>query len=148
MRLRLSSNIVSVTNNLTKKTSRIRVKLAQTPMRIARLAQANLRMQMLPNKWSGHVYNNILAHQLSETTAVVTSSIEGIYLDSMRTHAVKLTPRNLLWYWAYSKGNENVRKVADRQGWLTVRAHPFINTALQKTYQEVGTILKDSIKTD
>ena len=148
MRLRLSSNIVSVTNNLTKKTSRIRLNLAQTPMRIARLAQANLRMQMLPNKWSGHVYNNILAHQLSETTAVVTTAIEGLYLNRDSQQRVKLTPRNILWYWAYSKGNENVRKVADRQGWLTVRGHPFIDIALEKTYRQVGTILKDSIKTD
>jgi hypothetical protein len=146
MLFKSTNNIISVRDRLNGQVLKIQAKLRLTPMRIARLAQVNLRQQMLPNMWLGHVYNNILSHQLNETTAVVTSSIEGIYLDRMRTHAVRLTPRNLLWFWAYSKGNERVRKVADRQGWLTVKAHPFINTALHKTYDEVGTILSESIK--
>lgn len=146
MHLFARSNIVEVTNNLEKKTSRIRTRLANLPYRLARMAQANLRQQMLPNKWTGYVYNNLLAHSLNDTTAIVTSVIEGIYLDRMKPHYVKLTPRRLIWFWAYSKGNEKVRKVADRQGSLWVKPHPFINTALKKTFDEAGKTIKDSIK--
>ncbi len=146
MPFKSTNNIAQVRDRINGQILKIQAKVRLVPMRIARLAQSNLKQQMLPNNWLGHVYNHILSHQLNETTAVVTTAIEGIYLDRMRTHAVKLTPRNLLWYWAYSKGNERVRNVADKQGWLTVRAHPFINTALHKTYDDMGTILSESIK--
>ena len=146
MRLFARSNIIEVTNNLDKKTTRIRSKVSNLPYRIAKLAQHNLRQQSLPNKWLGEVHNNILAHSLNETTATVTSSIRGIYLDRMTPHYVKLTPNRLIYYWAYSKGNERVRKVADRQGSIKVKAHPFINVALRKTYDEVGKVIKETIK--
>jgi len=77
-------------------------------------------------QFRGRLFHMTRAEKQGEFHWVVKMPIEGVYLDRMRTHAVALKRGRLITAWAASKGIKG--------RYVTVHAHPFINTANTKIY--------------
>lgn len=98
------------------------------------------------NIWRNKLYNSIQVRKLSKNRSVVKIAQEGYYLDSMTPHFVKLKSGRLIRQWAYEKGNENIKRVADRQGSIWVKPHPFMDEAIEKSLIELESIYERRVK--
>lgn len=108
--------------------------------RVQRNMRAELTMQGLI--WSRRLWRGIQARRLSKYMSVVAVPIHGIRLDSMDPHFVKLKRGRLIRRWALQKGNENVRRVAMREGSIFVRPHPWIDRPIAVSYRALPSIVK------
>lgn len=110
---------------------------------IAKLGQRNIRYQLTKNKtvWRGKLWGSINARMINKQNSIVAMSKEGLYLDRMTPHYVKLKRGRLIQRWALMKGAAGVQAVARRQGSIYVRPHPFIDVSVAKTINGIDRIL-------
>jgi len=123
-------------------------KINDVNFQMAKLIQRNLRVQLTRNKtiWRNKLWNSIQAKRKSKNISVVTMAKEGIYLDSMQPHYVKLKRGRLIRKWALEKGKPGVQKIAAREGSIFVKPHPFIDVALSKSLSKLSPNLRRTVK--
>lgn len=145
--IKLTSNVVSVHNNVTKTIDRVKVRLPQTAFRYCQVARDNLRKGMRGNRWTGLTEQSIVVIKRNKNESSVYGDISAVYLDrNSPPHSIKLAQNTIIRLWAYSKGNAKIREIADRQGWIKVRGHPYIKDALAETRTQLKAILLEQVK--
>ena len=94
------------------------------------------------NVWRGKLVNGIQARKKSKRRSVLFMPIEGTFLDSMKPHKVQLKKGRLIRKWALAKGNARVKRIAEKEGSIYVRPHPFFESAFQEAVIRLPLVLK------
>lgn len=146
--IKASSNSRQVINRINNIKTRLPKDVEDVGFLYAKSAQRNLRLQLTRNQtvWRKKIWNSIQARRVNKQNSIVVINREGIYLDSMRPHYVKLKRGRLIRQWALAKGNVRVQAIAKRQGSIYVKPHPFIDEALIRTQIKFKGILKARFK--
>lgn len=85
--------------------------VAEASMDFLKLMQRNLRREVTirGHIWRNKLWNSIQARKLSKDRSVLVMSKEGIFLDRMTPHWVKLKKGRLIREWVKKKGFEFLR---------------------------------------
>ena len=114
---------------------------------IAKRQQRNLRLQLTRNGtiWRKNqgLWGSIQARRQSKKISKVFMRRYGIYLDRMKPHYVALKRGRLIRQWALTKGNPTIKAIAEREGSIWVRPHPFISDATARTFRAIPEIIKN-----
>ncbi len=92
--------------------------------------------------WRGKLLQGIRWVKQSGIGGELRMPLEGVYVDSMRPHWVKLKRGRLIRQWAYEKGHYIVRAAATAQRSIFVKPHPFIKAPIERTIADLTTIIK------
>jgi hypothetical protein len=98
-----------------------------------------------PLIWRGKLWAGIQARKLSRNRSALFMPIHGIYLDRMKPHWVKLKRGRLVRRWAQEKGNARVQAVAQREGSIYVKPHPFIEVPVANSIIRFPQILRHRV---
>jgi hypothetical protein len=96
---------------------------------MAKNYQRSLRYALQRNsiRFDGTIWGGIQAEKISNQKSIVTIPQEGIWLDSMDRHPVRLYPGRKITAWALqSHINPKIRATAKRGGVIWVDSHPWI----------------------
>ena len=107
--------------------------------------QRNMRLELTKQnlRWRGNLWSGIQARRQTKMRSVVFVPIRGIWLDRMKPHAVQLKRGRLIRQWAMEKGSDRVKKIAERQGVIWVKPHPWIDYPYQLSLMRFPQILKN-----
>jgi hypothetical protein len=118
----------------------MREEISDANFNYAMLARDSLRNQLMrtSERWRYKIYNGIKARKKSKFTSVVVVPLEGIALDSMKTHWVSLKKGRLITEWAEDKG---INASA-----IEVHKHPFIDAGLRRVRKRLTTELRKGVR--
>ena len=103
-----------------------------------------LRMVSKSFKGNHKIKPGIKARKISNNTSIVNMPLEGIYLDSMKTHWVSLKRGRMITRWAIERGLEGVDGRLPRA--IQVHAHPFIYDGMLNAKKKNKSILNNIAK--
>ncbi len=131
-------------DNINKIVLKMPDNIADAGHEFAKLVQRNLRLELTRNQtiWRRKLWNNIQARKKSKFRSEVFMAQEGVWLDRAKPHHVKLKRGRLIHRWAMQKGREHIQRIAQREGSIYVRPHPFIDSAMARSFNRLRPILK------
>ena len=100
-----------------------------------------IRLAMGRHIWRRKLYESVKAQKMSKNISVLKMAAQGVFLDRMTPHRVRLKKGRLIHLWAMQKGSPAVRAIAARQGILWVRPHPFFDAAFSNSLVKLRPIL-------
>jgi len=143
----VKSNITNTLSMFKNLPMNVRKEIGDGMFKIAKSHQRGLRFQLnrTSKRFDYKIYSGIRAEKLSNVRSVVKMPQEGVWLDSMKPHAVQLKRGRRIHAWAMAKGSSRVKEIAMRQGMITVRAKPFIEAGLMRGRKNNDKILQHSL---
>ncbi len=95
--------------------------------------QRNMKGEVTRRKlvWTGKLHKSIRWVK-KKNGGELRMSRRGAAVDSMRPHRTWVRRGRKMHRWAMQKGNPGVKSIAQRQGFIFVKPHPFIQPVLQR----------------
>lgn len=143
----LETNINSVLNRLDGKLVRLRRNLPNISQDFLKEAKRKMRLQLTYNKtfWNGKTWDSIMVRKMSNQRSVLVMDRQGVWLDRMKPHWVKLKRGLLIHKWALQKGSDKVKAAAKAQRSIFVNPHPFIDQSIAKALIRLPIIIKNKL---
>jgi hypothetical protein len=134
--------------NLQNQVKKMPDEMGEATYQVAKYQAQNMKLGLRQGNhiFGGNLINSIEARKVNKNQSIVEMNDEGLYLDRMKPHAVWLRKGSYVHEWAMVKGNTNVKKIAQRQGYIWVEPHPFIDKATFKTLNKLNSIFERRIR--
>lgn len=118
-----------------KRLKTLPTEIGNAGFKTTKLAQRLLRLNLSSKNlmWKGRqggLWERTRARRLSKFRSIVFIPQYGLFLDSMTPHFVKLKRGRLIRRWAREKGEPHIQQIAQREGSIFVKPHPWIDRPL------------------
>lgn len=131
-------------NKINKKVIKLPKAIGDAGFEFSKRVQMIERLALTRGKniFTGKAWNSIKAIRRSKFVSEVKMSQRAFWLDSMRTHFVQLKMGRNIHKWALAKGSNKIKRIAMREGFITVRAHPFVADSIATATRNLKSILQ------
>ena len=104
-----------------------------------------MRLSRRGHNFEFFAWNSLQVLPKGKTEHVLYISQEALWLDSMRPHVVQLERGSAIHRWALIKGNATVKRIAAREGHITVKPSPYLEDSFNAALSKFDPIVKRAV---